>query len=142
MAVAGTVYVQSLRWEPLAVLAGVPIGLLCANILVVNNVRDWETDAKAGKRTLAARFGRELGVRLYLVNIELAMAGLIGYSIWARAYPALAALLMLLTAKPLFKALKDFRGKPLNPILGRTAQLELRFAMVMAAGIVVATWLE
>lgn len=135
VAVAGTVYVQSHAWSPAALLAGVPIGLLCANILVVNNVRDFETDAKAGKRTLAVRFGRDFGVNLYLENIGLALAGLVGYSIAAHAYFALAASLVLLAARPLYRALKEQRGKPLNAILGRTAQLELLFALVMALGI-------
>ncbi len=135
VAVAGTVYVQSLHWEPLAALAGVPIGLLCANILVVNNVRDYETDAKAGKRTLAARFGRDFGVRLYLVDLCLAILALAGYVAATRAYVAALAGLVLLMAVPLYKAVKELRGRPLNPILGKTAQLELRFALAMALGI-------
>lgn len=136
VAVAGTVYVQSHRVESAALLAGVPIGLLCANILVVNNVRDFETDAKAGKRTLAVRFGREFGVRLYLANVAFAFACLAGYAIAARAPLSLAAGLVLLTARPLYRALVEQRGKPLNRVLGLTAQLELRFALVMALGIV------
>ena len=139
IAVAGTVYVQSLRWEPAAFLAGVPIGLLCANILVVNNVRDWETDAKAGKRTLAARFGREFGVRLYAINIWLALATLVVYGHFARSWSAslLAAPILAAFGPPLYRSLKDLRGKPLNAVLGKTAQLELRFALVMALGIMI-----
>ena len=132
VAVAGTVYVQSGRWESAAGLAGVPIGLLCANILVVNNVRDWETDAKAGKRTLAARFGREFGVRMYLANLILVFAGLLLYAAVARAPLAILAALVLGFALPLLRALVTLRGKPLNPILGRTAQLELRFALALS----------
>jgi len=141
VAVAGTVYVQSLRWEPLAALAGVPIGLLCANILVVNNVRDFETDAKAGKRTVAVRFGRAFGESLYLLDLGLAALGLAAYAVVARSYWALLALPVLLLARPLFRALKELRGKPLNPILGRTAQLELRFALAMAIGTILSAHL-
>ena len=59
VAVGGSYFVQTedLRWE--AVALGVPVGLLAAAILVVNNVRDVETDRRAGKRTLAVRLGRE-----------------------------------------------------------------------------------
>ena len=136
VAVAGTVYVQSGRWEPAALLAGVPIGLLCANILVVNNVRDWETDAKAGKRTLAARFGRDLGVRLYAANLILALASLLLYAAIGRSPFVPLAALVLLAGIPLLRAVRDLRGRPLNPILGKTAQLELRFALALAVGLV------
>ena len=59
MAVAGSYFVQTeeLRWEAFAL--GVPVGLLAAAILVVNNVRDIDTDRRAGKRTLAVKLGRE-----------------------------------------------------------------------------------
>ena len=58
VAVTGSYYVQTehLEWE--AFVLAVPVGLLAAAILVVNNVRDLETDRRAGKRTLAVRLGR------------------------------------------------------------------------------------
>ncbi len=57
VAVVGSWYVQvqTLPWEPFVV--AVPVGLLAAAILVVNNLRDIETDRRAGKRTLAVRLG-------------------------------------------------------------------------------------
>ena len=58
VAVATTYFVQAGRVSGHAVLAGVPMGLLAANILLVNNYRDAETDAAANKRTLVVRFGR------------------------------------------------------------------------------------
>jgi 1,4-dihydroxy-2-naphthoate octaprenyltransferase len=141
VAVAGTVYVQSLRWEPLAALAGVPIGLLCANILVVNNVRDIETDAKVGKRTLAVRFGRRFGERLYALDLFLAALSLLAYAVAGHSLWALLASPILLLARPLLKALRELRGKPLNPILGQTAQLELRFAVAMTIGTIISAHL-
>ena len=63
VAVAGSYFVQTedLRWE--AVALGVPVGLLAAAILVVNNVRDVDTDRRAGKRTLAVKLGPRAGAR-------------------------------------------------------------------------------
>ena len=57
VAVTGSYFVQTekLPWEAFAL--AVPVGLLAAAILVVNNVRDLETDRRAGKRTLAVRLG-------------------------------------------------------------------------------------
>jgi 1,4-dihydroxy-2-naphthoate polyprenyltransferase len=58
VATAGTVYVESGRLTPLAVLMACAMGFLATAILVLNNLRDIDTDAAAGKRTLATRIGR------------------------------------------------------------------------------------
>ncbi|MGE0191051.1 MAG: 1,4-dihydroxy-2-naphthoate polyprenyltransferase [Planctomycetota bacterium] len=58
VAVAGTVFVQALAWRADAVVAGFGPGLLAVALLAVNNVRDVDTDRRAGKGTLAVRFGR------------------------------------------------------------------------------------
>src|SRR5438105_572021 len=65
VAVAGSyfVQVQELPWE--AFVCAVPVGLLASAILLVNNVRDLETDRRAGKRTLAVRIGRARARTLY-----------------------------------------------------------------------------
>ncbi len=72
VAVGGSYFVQTedLRWE--AVALGVPVGLLAAAILVVNNVRDIETDRRAGKRTLAVRLGRERAVKAFAAMLAFA----------------------------------------------------------------------
>ena len=69
VAVTGSYFVQvePLRWE--AFVLAVPVGLLASAILVVNNVRDLETDRRAGKRTLAVRLGRERTRRLYVAMV-------------------------------------------------------------------------
>lgn len=70
-AVAGTYYVQALRLTPLVVLLACPIGLLSVAILVANNLRDAETDRRAGKWTLVARFGRRFGRIEFIVLVAL-----------------------------------------------------------------------
>src|ERR671911_682922 len=69
VAVAGSYYaqVEALDWEALAL--AVPVGLLASAILVVNNVRDLETDRRAGKRTLAVRLGRPRARTLFTVMV-------------------------------------------------------------------------
>jgi len=74
VAVGGTVWVQALTLPPWVVVAGFAPGALATAILVANNVRDAETDAAAGKRTLAVRFGRAFGLRLYTACISTAIA--------------------------------------------------------------------
>jgi 1,4-dihydroxy-2-naphthoate octaprenyltransferase len=58
VAVGGTYWVQARAWPSDALLAGAALGALSTAILAVNNLRDIETDARAGKRTLAVRIGR------------------------------------------------------------------------------------
>ena len=72
--VSVTYFVQAGRITPYAVLAGVPMGLLAANILLVNNYRDAETDAAANKRTLVVRFGRRFARAQHAVSLCIALA--------------------------------------------------------------------
>src|SRR5438309_9271563 len=69
VAVAGSYFVQvkHLDWKAFAL--AVPVGLLASGILVVNNIRDLETDRRAGKRTLAVRLGRERTRTLYAAMV-------------------------------------------------------------------------
>src|SRR4029078_9877355 len=72
VAVNGSYYVQLEDLQALPVLPSIPTRLLSAAILVVNNVRDIDTDRRAGKRTLAVRMGRERSRNLYVAMIALA----------------------------------------------------------------------
>ena len=74
VAVGGTYFVQAGRVTTDAVLAGVPIGLLATNILVVNNYRDVETDAAANKRTLVVRLGRRAARIQFNASLLVAFA--------------------------------------------------------------------
>ena len=69
VAVAGSYFAQVERLEWEALVLAVPVGLLASAILVVNNVRDLETDRRAGKRTLAVRLGRERTRVLYVAMV-------------------------------------------------------------------------
>ena len=72
VATVGTVYVEELRVTPLAVLAGCGIGFMATAILILNNLRDIDTDAAAGKLTLATRIGRRRTLVLLLVVVVAA----------------------------------------------------------------------
>ena len=69
VAVTGSYFAQVERLEWEAFVLAVPVGLLASAILVVNNVRDLETDRRAGKRTLAVRLGRARARMLYAVMV-------------------------------------------------------------------------
>src|SRR5437764_7429792 len=72
VAVTGSYYaqVEHLEWEAFAL--AVPVGLIAAAILDVNNIRDAPTDARVGKRTLAVRLGRSRARDLYALEIYVA----------------------------------------------------------------------
>ena len=74
VAVPGTAFVNLGYVPEVAWWAALPVGALATNILVVNNVRDRETDRAAGKRTLVARFGRTFGVAEYVLLLFVAYA--------------------------------------------------------------------
>jgi 1,4-dihydroxy-2-naphthoate octaprenyltransferase len=136
VAVAGTYYVQALRLTGLVLAAAIPIGALVTNILVVNNLRDLETDRAAGKHTLAVRLGRARTQLEYL--LLLAVAYLAPPLLWLFGGLTPWALLPWLTlplAARLVRQTRQEAGRALNKTLAGTAQLELLFSILFAIGI-------
>ena len=134
VAVNGSYYVQLEQLDLAPLLLSIPIGLLSAAILVVNNVRDIDTDRRAGKRTLAVRLGRERTRELYAAMIALAYLllplVLLAGSRWA---PALVALLSLpLALKPLRAVRTMTDGPALNGALAATGTLLGAYASLAA----------
>ena len=136
VAVCGTVFVNLGSVPPLAVWASVPPGALATAILVVNNVRDRETDVLAGKRTLAVRFGRAAGIAEYrllilasfVVPLLLLLLGLSGW-------PILLPLLTAPAAALLHRGLVRGQGRELNAVLVGTARLLVFFGALFTLGI-------
>jgi 1,4-dihydroxy-2-naphthoate octaprenyltransferase len=137
VAVVGSYFVQveDLTWEAFAL--SVPVGLLAAAILVVNNVRDVDTDRRAGKRTLAVKLGRSRARRLFAAMVALAFAAPI--AIWAAGGLSAWILLSLLSAPlavPLLRTVFERTdGVSLNRALAATGQLLALFSLLLAAGV-------
>ncbi len=135
-AVAGTYYVQALSVSSLAWIASIPIGALATAILVVNNLRDIETDARANKHTLAVRLGDGPTRRYYL--LLLAVAYLAPVWLWwsGRADTwVLLPLLSLPLAVQLAARMRHDSGLALNGSLVRTARLEVVYGLLFALGL-------
>ena len=138
VAVCGTVWVQVGTILPAAWPAGLMVGCLASAILVVNNVRDHETDRIAGKRTLPVMFGRTFGVIEYAVLLVVAFASAYAM-VWFRYVSALALIsyLTLPIAIVLFLHVRKYRGPVLNHTLARTAKLLFLFSALFSTGVVV-----
>lgn len=136
-AVCGTYWVQALDLPPLVIAAAVPPGLLITAILVVNNLRDIDTDRRGGKRTLAVMLG-EAGARAeyvallggsYLIPVILVAVGIL--DVWA-----VLPLLTLPLAVRLIRAIYASNDGPvMNKSLARTAQLSLIFSLLFSLGL-------
>jgi 1,4-dihydroxy-2-naphthoate octaprenyltransferase len=135
VAVAGSYFVQTeqLHWE--AVALGVPVGLLASAILVVNNIRDIDTDRRAGKRTLAVKLGRERARTLFTAMVVVAFAAPVAL------VPALSPWLLLpLAALPLAPPLirtvaTRTDGPALNGALAATGRLLAVYSLLLAGGV-------
>ena len=137
VAVAGTAYVMTGRVSPLALAASLPVGFLVTAILVVNNLRDIETDRAAGKRTLAVRLGAAATRREYATLV--AGAYVAPFAMWGSGLTPAWPLLTWATlpvAILLVRRLWSASGRALNPVLAATARLCLWFAIALSAGLV------
>jgi 1,4-dihydroxy-2-naphthoate octaprenyltransferase len=138
VAVSGTVWVQMHALPPLVWVVASGAGALSTAILVVNNLRDRTTDVRAGKRTLAVRFGRRFAELEYAA---LLVAALACAPLLAALSGSLWPLLPLLSgpqAIALWRSLRRDEGRALNPLLGRTAGLLLVWSVLVAAGLLLA----
>jgi 1,4-dihydroxy-2-naphthoate octaprenyltransferase len=136
VAVTGSAYVQieELPWEAFAL--AVPVGLLATAILVVNNLRDIATDARAGKRTLAVRIGRERTRGLYTGLLVIAFAALVPLAFAITPW-VLLALPSAALALPLVRHVsRHSDGPTLNAALAGTGRLQLVFCVLLAIGLV------
>ena len=137
-AVCGTYYVQALHLTPMVVLMGSIVGFLITAILVVNNLRDIETDRKSGKRTLAVFIGIRATKQEY--SLLHASAYILPITIWfgdlAEGF-ILLPLLSLPLAIPLNRSIwKISEGALLNQTLAGTARLALIFSLLLSVGLI------
>ncbi len=124
-----TYYLQTGDWDLYVFLGSVAIGLMGANVLIVNNYRDLEDDQDVGKRTLAVAIGRHRIASLYLINGWLAVALMLPawalYEPWKMIIPGI----YLALHSFLFHTISHRRGAALNPMLGMTAVLMLVYTL-------------
>jgi len=140
VAVNGSYYVQLERLDWLPFGLSLAVGFLVTAILVVNNVRDIETDQRAGKRTLAVRIGRPRTRQLYAALLAAAFVA-VPVTLLATGGPAWGLLALgaaPLARRPLAAVMTRTDGPSLNGALAGTGALLAAFSVLLAGGLVIA----
>ena len=134
VATVGTNFIQTLLIDPLAVLVGMAFGFYATAVLLVNNIRDIDTDAKVGKKTLAVRLGRKASKTLFMLLIWLPVG--LNFLILL-AYPAaILGMLNLLLVLPVTLIIMESRNPgELITALKLTSFAGLGFAVLVGTGI-------
>jgi 1,4-dihydroxy-2-naphthoate polyprenyltransferase len=140
VAVNGSYYVQVEELNALPLGLSISIGFLATAILVVNNVRDIETDRRAGKMTLAVRVGRQQAVVLYRLLVLGAYAVLPITLIGAESslLPLIGLLSLPLAIGPLRTLSSRSDGPALNAALAATGALLGAFSLLVSVGLLIA----
>lgn len=136
--VGGTYYVQTLDLTADTIIASLICGLLIDTLLVVNNYRDREADAKSGKQTLVVRFGEKFGAYLYLfmglIATLLCFWFLFEGHIFATVLPIFYLIPHYITWR---KMVQINNGKKLNSILGETSLNMLLMGILLSIGLII-----
>ncbi len=134
VAVMGTVFVQTGTWPKEAVLLGGQVGLLSAVLISVNNFRDREEDALAGKRTLAVRFGPKIAAATVWLEIKLAAFLGIGWLVLGHPVWGLASVpVFVIGMRIIWGVLTLPAGREMNKLLALGAVELVLFAGVFHA---------
>jgi 1,4-dihydroxy-2-naphthoate octaprenyltransferase len=137
VAVTGSFFVQvkHLHWEAFAL--SVPVGLLAAAILIVNNIRDIDSDRRTSKRTLAVRLGRGRTRAMFIVTVYLAF--LLAPVTWIfgplKPWLLLPWLALPLAARLVAVVRTRTDGPSLNGALAQSGMLQLVFCVLLSAGL-------
>jgi 1,4-dihydroxy-2-naphthoate polyprenyltransferase len=145
----GAYYVQAQEYDLEPLLASIPVGILIALVLYVNEVPDRPADAQAGKRTLPVRFSKDAIVKGYAAAVALAFALIVVFAVagWI-ARPAIIAVAAAPLALPVYRALRDHYAEPyaLMPAMAKNIQLHLATGALLILGYLIAigsdAWLD
>ncbi|MFN3530700.1 MAG: 1,4-dihydroxy-2-naphthoate octaprenyltransferase [Bacteroidia bacterium] len=134
VAVLGTYYLHAGQWHPALLLPALGMGLLSVAVLNLNNMRDRESDARAGKRSIPVRMGAAFAVRYHTVVVLLAVLSLLWYArgqasdTWLHPLWVGGALPLLYN---LYRIRQVKQARAYDPFLKRTALNSLLFALLL-----------
>lgn len=138
--VGGTYYIQTHNWTSDVTIASLVCGFIVNTLLVVNNYRDRDADAKSGKRTIIVRFGEPFGRYLYLLlglwAAWLCLLFVLEGHLWAALLPQLYLIPHFRTWQ---KMVRVYHGKALNAVLGETSRNMLLMGVLLSVGMLLST---
>ena len=137
----GAYFAQAKQYDLEPALASLPVAILIALVLYVNEIPDRPADAAAGKRTLPVRLSKTAVVRGYEAAVALAFGLIVLFvAVGVTPWPTLIALLAAPLALPVRRALWDHYDSPyeLMPAMGKNIQLHLATGMLLILGYVIA----
>jgi 1,4-dihydroxy-2-naphthoate polyprenyltransferase len=139
--VLGAYFVQAREYDLEPLLVSIPVGILIALVLYVNEVPDRPADSAAGKRTLPVRLSKEAVINGYAAAVALAFGLIVVFAVagWI-VRPAIIAVAAAPLALPVYRALGEFYEQPyaLMPAMARNIQLHLATGVLLIAGYVIA----
>ena len=136
IAVPGTYYLQLGFVSYDSILFGIPLGALSTATLIVNNLRDADTDIKSGKRTLAVRFGKTFVKIEYIIMMVVAFATPIYILQFWDELSLYIILFLLPISVRLIQSLYNETGVLLNPVLVNTAEFLFHFSILLSIGLI------
>ena len=144
VAVLGTTYAQTLYLKPYFFLYAISIGLFASAILIANNLRDREKDKQNNKNTLAVKLGDQKTRNLYVLLMILPFILLLSLFIYNRINPGIRIgatiqiqlLALLLAWNSIKPVINKVMGKELIPVLVKTGQTELFWALLVSLALV------
>lgn len=132
-----TCYLQTGSFDLHTLLTSFAVGLLAANVLIVNNYRDMEDDKAVNKRTTVGIFGRNIMAWCYMLAGVVAIA--VMYPVWMKVHlwslPIISIYLALHIKN--WTILKKAQGAALNPLLGKTAVTLLIFSLMLLVATII-----
>jgi 1,4-dihydroxy-2-naphthoate polyprenyltransferase len=141
----GAYYVQAQEYDLEPLLASLPVGILIALVLYVNEVPDRPADAAAGKRTLPVRLAKDVIVNGYAAAVALAFGLIVLFAVagWI-VRPAIIAVAAAPLALPVYRALRDFYEQPyaLMPAMAKNIQLHLATGVLLILGYLIAIFAD
>jgi 1,4-dihydroxy-2-naphthoate octaprenyltransferase len=136
IAVSGTYFLQTGVVSNESILFGIPLGALSTAILIVNNLRDADTDVKSGKRTLAVRFGKSFVKIEYIIMMVIAFAIPIYILQFWNEFSLYIILFLLPISIRLTQSLYFETGESLNFVLIDTAKFLFHFSILLSIGLI------
>lgn len=136
--VLGTYFLHTLSFEPLAVLIAVSLGSFSTAVLNINNIRDIESDEKAGKKSIPVRIGRKMAVSYNWALLGIGYIALMAFALFSQQYLSLLASLSgILMLKVGFGVQNAQSSETTDPYLKKMAISTLLWTLLFGIGLMI-----